>query len=244
MHGYRSTIAAQFMKFLYTGESRMLMRQNHKIREYEDAVSPVVGVMLMLVVTIIIAAVVSGFAGGLIGGGNNQKTPTLAMDVKIANTGNYVDSGFYATILSISEPTASNTLKITTSWVTTMKDPARSTGSSTSKTVGTAFAGGGSSSNPGIPYGFGPGILGNGNIIAPYNANQSFGNYTFTQGTGLVVEPTNSYVGYLGGSGSDMQTILGSGWEQLSAGDTVTVRVIYVPTGKPVFQKDIAVMGV
>ncbi|HNX16964.1 MAG TPA: type IV pilin N-terminal domain-containing protein [Methanoregula sp.] len=36
-----------------------------------DAVSPVVGVMLMLVVTIIIAAVVSAFAGGL---GNSQKT--------------------------------------------------------------------------------------------------------------------------------------------------------------------------
>jgi archaeal type IV pilus assembly protein PilA len=33
---------------------------------YEEAVSPVVGVMLMLVVTIIIAAVVSGFAGGMI----------------------------------------------------------------------------------------------------------------------------------------------------------------------------------
>ena len=30
----------------------------------EDAVSPVVGVMLMLVVTLIIAAVVSAFAGG------------------------------------------------------------------------------------------------------------------------------------------------------------------------------------
>jgi FlaG/FlaF family flagellin (archaellin) len=36
-------------------------------REFEDAVSPVVGVMLMLVVVIIIAAVVSGFAGSLVG---------------------------------------------------------------------------------------------------------------------------------------------------------------------------------
>ena len=37
------------------------------IKSYsEEAVSPVVGVMLMLVVTIIIAAVVSGFAGGMI----------------------------------------------------------------------------------------------------------------------------------------------------------------------------------
>lgn len=33
----------------------------------ESAVSPVIGIMLMLVVTIIIAAVVSGFAGGMIG---------------------------------------------------------------------------------------------------------------------------------------------------------------------------------
>lgn len=34
------------------------------MKNYDSAVSPVVGVMLMLVVTIIIAAVVSGFAGG------------------------------------------------------------------------------------------------------------------------------------------------------------------------------------
>jgi archaeal type IV pilus assembly protein PilA len=39
----------------------------------DSAVSPVVGVMLMLVVTIIIAAVVSAFAGGL--GGSQTKTP-------------------------------------------------------------------------------------------------------------------------------------------------------------------------
>ncbi|MDO9540217.1 MAG: type IV pilin N-terminal domain-containing protein [Methanocalculus sp.] len=41
----------------------------------EDAVSPVVGVMLMLVVTIIIGAIVSGFAGGL--ASESQKTPQL-----------------------------------------------------------------------------------------------------------------------------------------------------------------------
>lgn len=43
----------------------------------EQAVSPVVGVMLMLVVTIIIAAVVSGFAGGL--AGDQQKTPQVSL---------------------------------------------------------------------------------------------------------------------------------------------------------------------
>jgi len=42
-----------------------------------DAVSPVVGVMLMLVVTIIIAAVVSAFGGGL--GGSQQMTPQVTL---------------------------------------------------------------------------------------------------------------------------------------------------------------------
>ncbi|MDH7510670.1 MAG: type IV pilin N-terminal domain-containing protein [Methanolinea sp.] len=40
-----------------------MIRKNHQL--VDSAVSPVVGVMLMLVVTIIIAAVVSAFAGGI-----------------------------------------------------------------------------------------------------------------------------------------------------------------------------------
>jgi len=46
-------------------------------RMNNEAVSPVVGVMLMLVVTIIIAAVVSAFAGGL--GGDQHKTPQASI---------------------------------------------------------------------------------------------------------------------------------------------------------------------
>jgi FlaG/FlaF family flagellin (archaellin) len=45
--------------------------------ERESAVSPVVGVMLMLVVTIIIAAVVSAFAGGL--SSDQSKTPQVTL---------------------------------------------------------------------------------------------------------------------------------------------------------------------
>jgi hypothetical protein len=54
----------------------------------EEAVSPVVGVMLMLVVTIIIAAVVSGFAGGLAG---SQET---APQASIAVSTGYTDGNF------------------------------------------------------------------------------------------------------------------------------------------------------
>ncbi|MFA5331579.1 MAG: type IV pilin N-terminal domain-containing protein [Methanoregula sp.] len=86
----------------------------------ESAVSPVVGVMLMLVVTIIIAAVVSGFAGGLIGTGD-QKTPTLNMDVTITNSGTWRSSEFLATVTGVSEPIPTKDLKLVTSWTTTVK---------------------------------------------------------------------------------------------------------------------------
>lgn len=45
------------------------------MRKTDDAVSPVVGVMLMLVITIILAAVISGFASGVL---TNIDTPSQA----------------------------------------------------------------------------------------------------------------------------------------------------------------------
>lgn len=205
-----------------------------KNKSQQEAVSPVVGVMLMLVVTIIIAAVVSAFSGGLIGG-NNQKTPTLAMDVSIANTGSAATSGFSAKVLSISEPTTTKNLKITTSWVTKIKDAS----------VGTVdeVITGGAETISSVPYGFGPGIVGDISLTSPYEPCQYFGNFTLTQGTGLVVEPLSDYEFGTGSSSTGMVDILGENWDQLRQGDVVTVRVIHVPTGKAIFQRDVAVTG-
>ena len=47
----------------------------------EDAVSPVIGVMLMLVVTIVIAAVVAAFAGGL--ATETEATPVAVLDADV-----------------------------------------------------------------------------------------------------------------------------------------------------------------
>ena len=52
-----------------------------KIIKNEDAVSPVIGVMLMIVVTVIIAAVVSGFAGGMTD--SQEAAPTAAIQCSI-----------------------------------------------------------------------------------------------------------------------------------------------------------------
>jgi len=51
----------------------------------EHAVSPVVGVMLMLVVTIIIAAVVSAFAGGTISGAHKAPQATITGKFSVSN---------------------------------------------------------------------------------------------------------------------------------------------------------------
>jgi len=248
----------------------------------DEAVSPVVGVMLMLVVTIIIAAVVSGFAGGLIGG-NNQKAPTLTMDVKVSNTGTWVGSGFSATVTSVSEPIPTKNIKIVTSWITTMKDntnyPSIANGASfaggnisvpltnNSRYNVPASGGTGGLKDMIAPFGSGPGV-GNVNPTAPY-AEQQFGNYTLSQGTGLYAFPfgttSGKAIGGITGSsaiegygvatpfayntttGSTFysvdaaQAVLGANWEQLRAGDTVTVRVIHIPTGKVILQKDVAV---
>ncbi len=63
----------------------------------DSAVSPVVGVMLMLVVTIIIAAVVSGFAGGLFTSQSPAPTVSAATEYSLSN-------GFSMEVLSVSKP--------------------------------------------------------------------------------------------------------------------------------------------
>ncbi len=56
------------------------------ITKDEEAVSPVIGVMLMIVVTVIIAAIVSGFAGGM--SASESKVPNAAFTVDANLNGN------------------------------------------------------------------------------------------------------------------------------------------------------------
>lgn len=58
-----------------------MMRQKDLIRINDDAISPVIGVMLMLVITIIIAAVVAAFATGLMS--DADVAPNAVLDVSL-----------------------------------------------------------------------------------------------------------------------------------------------------------------
>ena len=245
----------------------------------EQAVSPVVGVMLMLVVVIIIAAVVSGFSGGLIGK-VDEKAPSLTMDVKIINMGSWAGSGFFATVTSVSGPISTRDIKIVTSWT-----------ASRSSTNAFQSISGGNTTLPGMtnvnalgnttipvnlvaPFGTGPGINGTSTIVGTDSARflspwQQFGNYSLMSGTTLTAQPCgapsldtiggswdNEYPSAENGYGvknmfkyepegttylDPVSAVLGPHWESLQAGDRVSVKVIYMPTGSVIFQKDIPV---
>jgi archaeal type IV pilus assembly protein PilA len=183
-------------------------------KKRECAISPVVGVMLMLVVVVIIAAIVSAFAGGL-AGDNSQKAPALTMDVKIIDSGNYRGSEFSMEVTGVSEPIPTRDLKIVTSWTTPVKINSTKAGCISTLPLGSVMHGG-AEIKPGIsnsmtqktalsvaPYGFGPGVVNlstsdmgnyaaNGPIIPMYNwqfySTTHFGNYSLEQGTVMMAE--------------------------------------------------------
>jgi len=228
-----------------------------KLLSGEDAVSPVVGVMLMLVVTIIIAAVVSGFAGGL--AGTTQKAPQLAMDVKIANTGYAASSYILFDVQGVSEPIPTKDLKISTYWST--RDGEAGGATVTAGKDNTHY----SSYEYHSPIGYGAGVSSDiqQKTSGSYPLEQYFGNYTLVPGTtmkstavgyagdaysyGYGVEERYDY--YLSGSYWDansadgMMAILGKNWNALRPGDLVNFKITHVPSGKIVFDKSVGVEG-
>lgn len=206
-----------------------------------DAVSPVIGVMLMIVVTVILAAAVSGYAGGLTG--NMKKAPQLTMEVSITNDGYSKGSGVFFDILSVSEPIPTKDIKIITSW---------SNDTGINGATVTAFDGTNyntrisTSSYYHAPLGFGEGVnsptqsyMGSTRPLA-----QQFGSYTLIPGTTMKSSPTQAYSGGSYGTftGTDaMQAIFGKFWYELSPGDIVNVQIVHIPSSKVIFEKNVGV---
>ena len=231
------------------------------MRKFEEAVSPVVGVMLMLVITIIIAAVVSGFAGQFTG--NAQSAPGVTMDISIKNTGLYSTSSFIANVLSVTEPIPTKHLKMTTVWSKGGKT--HTTVSDGSSNVFGWTAGGSMKVSPAVaPWGYGYGVN-EVNTGVPTKLAQQFGNYTLESGTIIKAMPAGQGGGF-GGSSHDtkgygldkayeykdwtytagttvdgMQAVLGEGWEDLRTGDVVKVSFFHVPSGKIILEKEVVV---
>ncbi|MDD1694088.1 MAG: type IV pilin N-terminal domain-containing protein [Methanoregula sp.] len=241
------------------------MKQSYYRRNADDAVSPVVGVMLMLVVTIIIAAVVSAFAGGL--ASEQKKTPTATMDITIANKGFYYLNGMNFKVNAVSEPIETKDVKIITSW--TANDGTKGGATImpwTPDTTPNVYI----SHSSGSPYswhapaGYGGQI--NWSLSSSVlNKDQYWGNYTLAPGIASQSQSFYSGNGGYGGYGYSTSwphyyeytnypgqwdnttdtdaamAVLGKEWYHLRQGDVVKVKFIYIPTGGTIFEKDVAV---
>jgi FlaG/FlaF family flagellin (archaellin) len=220
----------------------------------EDAVSPVVGVMLLLVVTIIIAGVVSAFAGGLVT--TESKAPSMVAETKITNTGMFTGSAFIMSVKSVSEPVYTRDLKIITSWMA--RDGTTGGAICLPGVPNTIY----SDYNYAAPKGYGQGV----EAWSLYNdirPEMHFGNYTLQGGTNLYAyaygpfygpytgqggygptTPTFQYVNgnvWDGNCTDSMMGVLGNEWSHLRSGDVVSVKIVHVPSGKTIHDEDVVV---
>jgi len=220
----------------------------------ENAVSPVIGVLLMLVITIIIAAVVSGFAGNMVSG--QKSAPSVSMDITIKNTGEWRNSAIQFTVKSISEPIPTKDLKIYTEWTNAS---GISGGNITAKGLNdpnTVY----SSYSYQSPGGYGPGTKGDQTSYGGLPAAQHFGNYTLMAGTTMRSNAAGSTTATNGGYGINgplysynegntwtsanedgVMAILGNNWNSLRPGDAVTVKILHIPSGKFIYTKNVMV---
>lgn len=210
-----------------------------KHEQKENAVSPVVGVMLMLVVTVILAAVVAAFAGGI--ADTETTTPTIVAKTEFWSPETYVGSGyawgrFVITVETVSEPIQTKDLKLVTKWT-------NSTGATGGNTTLASMKNTNYSTyHYNSPLGFGPGVSGTILTSGQYKENQWFGNYYLTSGTSLV---SNGVYGAVSGNnvhtaGDGLDGIFGNDWSQsLKKGDVVSVQLIYLPTNTVIYSDEV-----
>ena len=209
----------------------------------EDAVSPVVGVMLLLVVTVIIAAVVATFASGLVS--TQQAAPTVAADVKILSVDSFASSGgagkFEMKIVAVSDDVPTKDLKLVTKYVVNNRTNSKEKVSGGATVYGKVNNTKYSTYEYVSPIGYGPGVQGSAVTSGQYKTNQQFGYYSLTEGTYMQNSGLDT-AGSPSDTGTDaLDAILGEEWTHLQPGDTVDVTLIHVPTNGVLFSKTVTV---
>ncbi|MBQ3718276.1 MAG: type IV pilin [Methanomicrobium sp.] len=221
------------------------------IQKSSEAVSPVVGVMLMLVVTVIIAGIASGFASGFVLG--SSYPPTGTFNCKVINGGSWENSFFEIDVVTVSEPVPTKDVKLTVSWIA-------SDGTSDSvTTLGPADTANGEEPNCqygsykyNVPLGYGPDIDYTPSEV--YTTQQEYGNYALVagrilyaspngkSGEGYGISPGTRYE-YSDATSDPMRAVLGPDWNHLRSGDRVNVRLTHIPTSTILYENDVIVEG-
>jgi len=209
--------------------------------ENERAVSPVVGVMLMLVVTIIVAALVSSFAGGL--SDSAEPAPTTAFEISMRagdNVGNGAPEYVVLTMVA-GETLNSRDLQIITTYTvpeTYNGVPTANPGKIIKHTLDGALGVENtwtSDEDPFTPRVHGykntPGGLVPGQGMIGTSTPQ-FGTCQFKAGELYWFKDRNAFLGF------DVEDRVKYGFQE---GSVVHVTIIHTPTGQTVCDKDVVV---
>lgn len=187
------------------------------MKNMEDAVSPVIGVMLMIVVTIIIAAIVSAFAGDMSGG--QSTTPVASISCSIVKPDAH-NATLTMTHLS-GDPINTRDMRIIVSYKDANGNPKQTRTSGSSVTIVDSD---GASQGVTVPYLADPrtGKLGDAAI--------NYGSYTWN--TGQVITTGNA---------AGFSAVTGKSPDDVSTGDTFNIKLVDINSQKAIFEKDVSV---
>jgi len=238
---------------------------NHQKRKWnEQAVSPVVGVMLMLVVTIIIAAVVSAFAGGLATG--KEKAPQATLETHIT-FGDSMMTGTAGPVFTMKhlggDPINTKDVKLVTSWANATgyynfqstvapiyKDGDNEVyytkGSVTGKSnytlasLNTHYIAWGGEVYYNVPY-----LVVAGQLPATGDASKDtplwFGNYVFKAGDIIKADTDNTVGGTIAGQNLVTSGPIINNGSFLTRNDIVNVQLIDLKSGTAIYNQNIPV---
>ncbi|MDD1689982.1 MAG: type IV pilin N-terminal domain-containing protein [Methanoregula sp.] len=204
----------------------------------DDGVSPVVGVMLMLAVTVIIAAIVSAAAGGL--SGTEKKAPSAILEVHFYDNRSYGGGVFSSDTMTIEHmsgnPLQTKDLSIATYFRNASGLIKGSLMGEKSVPVG--------SQNCGVLYINNPDRFGEPRQDSGITGYQNwFGNSSAVLMPGdMLVTPAQ----YFGSSNNtalhQILTIDPDADPAYRAGAVVNVKIVHIPTGQVIFDKDVVVI--
>lgn len=214
--------------------NRQILNEESMNSDSNDAVSPVIGVMLMLVVTIIIAAFVSTFAGHAFG--NTETTPSAAIDVKIISDGG-TDSDQYVMLI---EHHGGSSIPTSDMQIICYYTPPSSTGktmqrgevTSSTTAVKDMVINGEAIAAVKVPY------LNDVARGKPGDTGTSFGEFTFSSGD---VMSTGANAGTTKVLGFDITTTAACDSFGFGRGSAVDVKIVHLPSQKTLYSARVIV---
>nr|WP_321353449.1 type IV pilin N-terminal domain-containing protein [uncultured Methanoregula sp.] len=236
--------------------SRQPGRRRHASPEWgETGVSPVVGVMLMLAVTVMIAAIVSAAAGGL--SVKEKSAPGALLDVILYSSKDY--GGYNISSMVIRHISGNVIPTKDISIITYYRNPATGTMQKGSLSGQQGVPGDAAWTTKSIPYSADKycGVLfindenrfgTNNNPIKDSNSGNDnwFGNPLATFGPGDILVTPAQFCGPDHSHNTGMEYLFPginffNSEKEFPAGSTATIKIIHVPSGQVIFDKDVII---